>query len=328
MEAIDLNSEMHEAPVITGLGERLVASREALGLALGDVVQVLRLPAATLQALESDCHEKLPAPVFVRGYLRAYARLLEMDGDALVADYNRLAAPPTPVLAPVPEVRRPGPGRDLYIKGTAALIVVTLVAMLGSWWYLQTNQDVPVRSTTATAEVESPASPATVPASSQTDISNPDTAQQPPAGAVAVESDARVASETPPAESAAEAGPVPSRVNDSPAITHTAVAELPVAPLASEREGLVRASRAPAGADVIDIWANAESWAEVVDANGYQLLYYLLRPGLVYRLQGQGPFQVFLGNAPVVELSLNRERFDHAPFRRRNSTARFTVDVR
>jgi len=80
------------------------------------------------------------------------------------------------------------------------------------------------------------------------------------------------------------------------------------------------------GGDVLIIKANDESWAEIVDANGYQLLYFLLRPGTVNHLQGQAPFQVFLGNAPAVDLNLNQERFDHRPFHRRNSTARFSVD--
>ena len=49
---------------------------------------------------------------------------------------------------------------------------------------------------------------------------------------------------------------------------------------------------------------------------------------LLRRMQGQAPFRVFLGNAPAVDLSLNQERFDHTPFHRRNSTARFSVGDR
>lgn len=303
----------------TGLGERLVTSRVARGLALEDVVQVLRLPATTLQALESDCHEKLPAPVFVRGYLRAYARLLEMDGEALVAEYNRLAVTSTPVLTPVPEVRRTA-GHDLYLRGAAALLAVAMVTTLGAWWYMRAHQDASAETRSASAEIKPSASSASGTIPSQTISTNPVT-----------DSFAAVApgtSSRPSADPAAAAEPVPTLVDDSPATANADVAELPVAPLAAERGGLVPASRAPAGEQVIFIKANDESWAEVVDANGYQLLYYLLRPGMEYRLEGQAPFQVFLGNAPAVELSLNEERFDHSPFRRRNSTARFPLDVR
>jgi cytoskeleton protein RodZ len=117
-----------------------------------------------------------------------------------------------------------------------------------------------------------------------------------------------------------------SQIRDAKTTVEPAVLDLPIAPLTSKRGGLVRASRAPTGEDVLVIRANDESWAEVVDAHGYQLLYYLLHPGMVRHLQGQAPFRVFLGNAPAVDLNLNRERFDHTPFHRRNNTARFSVD--
>ena len=353
MEAIDLNPEVHEPPAESGLGERLVAVREARGLSRGDVLRVLRLPEATLQALESGCYEKLPAPVFVRGYLRAYALLLGMDAEVFVAEYNRLVETPEPVLTPVTSGHRQSTARDLYIRGAAALIVLTMVVLLGSWWYGRLNQDVHTQSRTATSEDEQPASPVSVLTPSRTDATTPgsgpvvaiapDYTLQHPASEVAEEILAAIDSETPLDDTAAVAEPVLPIVNDSAvtanadeveqsrdleAAVEPAVPNLPIAPLASEHEGVVPASRAPTGEEVIVIKANDESWAEVVDANGYQLLYFLLRPGIERRLQGQSPFQVFLGNAPAVELSLNQARFDHTPFHRRNSTARFSVDER
>jgi cytoskeleton protein RodZ len=115
---------------------------------------------------------------------------------------------------------------------------------------------------------------------------------------------------------------------DLQATLEPAVPDLPIAPLASDHGRLVEASRAPTGEDLLVIKANDESWAEVVDANSYQLLYYPLRPGMVRSMQGQAPFRVFLGNAPAIELTMNQERFDHKRFHRGNNTARFSVDNR
>ncbi|MDX1407605.1 MAG: DUF4115 domain-containing protein, partial [Saprospiraceae bacterium] len=215
------------------------------------------------------------------------------------------------------------------------------------------DQDVPAQSRIAPAQAGQPASPVSVPTPPMTDAPKPDTGPvvalapdippQPSASEAAGESAAAVESGTTLDDTVAVVEPVLPRVNDSPVTAGTdaagqgrdlvakvepATPDPPIAPLASERGGLVRASRAPTGEDVIVIKANDESWAEVVDANGYQLLYYLLRPGMESRLLGQAPFQVFLGNARSVELSLNQERFDHTAFRRPNSTARFTVDDR
>jgi cytoskeleton protein RodZ len=351
VEADDPNPEVHEPLPLTGPGGRLVAAREEQGLALADVAKELRLPAATLQALESSRYEDLPQPVFVRGYLRAYARLLEMDEEVLVAEYDRLVDTSEPVLMPTVKVRRQATTRNPYIRGTAALILLAMVVLLGSWWYSRLKQDAPAQSRTTSSETEQTASPATVLPPPQIDSPHPDPGPVaallpdiPPLSLASEAAEERVAAvepEPPMDETAAMAGPDMPLVSESPvtanadavsqsrdveSILEPAVPDLPIAPLASERGGLVNASRAPMGGDVLIIKANDESWAEVVDANGYQLLYFLLRPGMVRHLQGQAPFQVFLGNAPAVDLNLNRERFDHTPFHRRNSTARFSVD--
>ena len=343
MEAIDLNTEEHEPPPQTGFGERLVAARKARGLALADITQVLRLSR----------YEELPAPVFVRGYLRTYARLLEMDAEVLVAEYDRLVASPEPDLTLVTKVGRQTTARDLYSRGAAALTVVVMVVVLGSWWYGRLLHDVPAQSGAVSWEAEQSASLVSVHSPPQIDFpslgSRPavalaaDTSPQSPLSEAAEESVVAVESDPQKGEIGAAVEPVLTVANDSPVTANTdaveqrwdldatvepAIRDLPIAPLASEHGGLVRASRAPNGDEVIIIKANDESWAEVVDANGYQLLYYLLRPGMQRRMQGQAPFRVFLGNAPAVELSLNQERFDHTPFRRRNSTARFSVDDR
>jgi cytoskeleton protein RodZ len=353
MEAIDLNLEAPEPPELTGIGERLVAAREARGLDLGDIVRVLHLSASTLQALESSCYEKLPAPVFVHGYLRSYARLLGLDAEVLVAEYDRLLPVPETVPTPVIEARRKATVRHLYIRSAAVLVVLAVMVLLGSWWYNRPNQDIPDRSRTASEQAKQPASPVSVLPSPQTGESNPARVppvalapQAPPrlpANKAAGGSVAADKSATPLDKAVAEAGPVPSAVNNATvpanvdaveqsrapeAEVEPAVPGMPIAPLASEHGGTVRASRAPTGKEVISIKANDDSWAEVVDANGYQLMYDLLRPGKERRVQGQAPFQVFLGNAPAVELSLNHKRIDITPFRRKNSTARFTVDAR
>jgi cytoskeleton protein RodZ len=350
-EANEPNPDVHEPSPGTGLGERLVRAREAKGLTLSVVASKLRLSAATLQALESDRYEDLPEPIFVRGYLRAYARLLEMDQKVLIAAYDRLGAKGGPVLTPTTRVRRQATARTRYVGGAGALIVVAIVVLLGSWWYSRLKHDVPAQSQTVSSEAEPPASPAPVLPPPRIDSKNqnpgpavafpPDIPPQPPATEAAEERVAVVEPKPQMAETAAMTEPALPVVSassvtanadavvqrrDVEATVEPAVPDLSIAPLASEHRRLVKASRAPTGEDVLVIQANDESWAEVVDANGYQLLYYPLRPGMVCRLQGQAPFQVFLGNAPAVDLSLNQKRFDHTPFQRRNRTARFTVE--
>ena len=62
-----------------GCGARLTDARLAAGLACEDVATRLRMPLHVVRALEADDVSVLGAPVFVRGQLRSYARLLDID---------------------------------------------------------------------------------------------------------------------------------------------------------------------------------------------------------------------------------------------------------
>jgi cytoskeleton protein RodZ len=71
-----------------GLGERLRSARKARALTLDQAASALHLEPAILVALEEERFTALGAPVFVRGHLRAYARLLEMSEEAVLEAYR------------------------------------------------------------------------------------------------------------------------------------------------------------------------------------------------------------------------------------------------
>ncbi len=59
-----------------GCGERLKQAREAAGLSVDDVAAKLRMPARIVRSLEAEDWSRLGAPVFVRGQVRSYSRLM------------------------------------------------------------------------------------------------------------------------------------------------------------------------------------------------------------------------------------------------------------
>jgi cytoskeleton protein RodZ len=81
------------------------------------------------------------------------------------------------------------------------------------------------------------------------------------------------------------------------------------------------------GGDILALSAEQESWAEIVDANDIQLFYGMIQPGRELNLTGQAPFDVFLGNAPVVSLSLNSTIIDMTKYIRSNNIAQFKISV-
>lgn len=74
----------------TLIGETLKKFREESGLSLDDIALKLRIRREHLQALEGNDFEKLPAEVFTIGYIREYARLLNLDSDPLVETFKGL----------------------------------------------------------------------------------------------------------------------------------------------------------------------------------------------------------------------------------------------
>lgn len=72
------------------IGETLKKYREESGLGLSDIALKLRIRIEHLQAIEDNAFEKLPADVFTIGYIREYAKLFNIDADALVKTFKEL----------------------------------------------------------------------------------------------------------------------------------------------------------------------------------------------------------------------------------------------
>jgi transcriptional regulator with XRE-family HTH domain len=66
------------------IGSELRHARERLGLSLGDIAERTKIRTATLRAIENDDLDRLPPPIFTRGFLKTYAREVGLDPDAIV----------------------------------------------------------------------------------------------------------------------------------------------------------------------------------------------------------------------------------------------------
>jgi len=67
-------------------GARLRQARERRGDSIAEVAQALKLAPRQVDALERGDYEALPGPAFVRGFMRNYARYLNLDPEPLIAD--------------------------------------------------------------------------------------------------------------------------------------------------------------------------------------------------------------------------------------------------
>lgn len=82
------------------VGTTLKAAREQRGLSLEQVARSTKIRAATLRAIEANQMDRLPGGIFTRGFLRAYAREVGVDGEEAVRTYMAEFEPPQEVAPP------------------------------------------------------------------------------------------------------------------------------------------------------------------------------------------------------------------------------------
>ena len=125
---------MHSAG--SAAGERLKRAREAAGYDLAEASARMKLPAHTLQALESGEWDRLGPPVFVRGQARSYARMLGvcLDNEALPSPFTTTQIPSLVSHAHVPRYRHMAESvlrRAVYAVLTVSLVVPIWIATRG-----------------------------------------------------------------------------------------------------------------------------------------------------------------------------------------------------
>jgi hypothetical protein len=77
-------------------GEFLRLERERRDVALHQVSRTTRIPMRSLEHLEAGAFEKLPADIFVRGFLRSYADCVGLEAGEVMNRYGELGVEPPP----------------------------------------------------------------------------------------------------------------------------------------------------------------------------------------------------------------------------------------
>ncbi len=106
-------------------GQLLRAARQERGLSLEDAERETRIRREFLEALEADDYQRLPPPVYVRGFIRTYARWLGLDPEQVVSLFP--GSPTAPEFRPLATARNPEPtwaGRLLLGLVVAALLAL------------------------------------------------------------------------------------------------------------------------------------------------------------------------------------------------------------
>lgn len=303
-----------EQPIETGtthlsmrdVGKLLAEARAKAVLSTEDAATRLCLRPQQIEAIESGEVDALPGQTFVRGLIRSYAKLLQIDAEPLVEAHRRHAPGAVPGQMnlkwehiPITEtVRR---GWLPYIQ-----LAVVIGMLLGAWmvymdYFAGQPDEAPTPATSITPEP----------------MLEEETVLQ-PLGAVEEPGAADALPAAPPAADAAATNPLLPAPLASPAAQGN-----PAVPPAVPSAPAV-ASPAAAGAK-LRLSFFAASWVRVRDRDGRDLLNKTVSAGGVEVVAGTPPLTLEIGNTAGVQVSFNDKPVDLAPYTRAN-VARFTLE--
>ena len=287
-------------------GELLKEAREKLGLSQKDVATQLNLQVDTLGALEKSDDEKLPASTYVRGYIRSYAKIVKLDGDALIGLYENDASGPPEI---IPDIKNHSQvsSADKPVKAVTYFITFALALLLIAW--LQSNYVIDKKITPTETTMDNtlekyqenapPVQKDEIQQESKMNILQPAPSLPAPGLVIGPHENGEEIS-----ESVINNPELPEALTIGPGPDETGMDNI-------GEEGL---DKLPTSEDTVYLKLNRDSWIEVYDSGHNTLYKQLAKSGEKLTLSGIGPFSVLLGYAPGVEVKFNGESFDPGPY--------------
>jgi len=310
------------APAIVLPGVQLAARREQLKLTIEHVANQLNLAPRQIQALEADNYGALPGMASVRGFIRAYAKLLKMDAAPLVqAVANETTATSVEPLGPALSTTPFSDGRTAFAGRRfplSWLIALTLLAILLTAVAAHQLGWLPALSQSISQKIDGGL--ALLPASRPSDANNAAPAEfraadasdktAEPAKVVVSELPAAVAPAPKPSEKVEPAKNEQAKSEQAPAkatVTPLQAAPVvPVAPVAPAAPAVAQAADAvaPAAKDMLVLKLHQDSWIDIRRSNNSRVVSRLARAGETEAVKISGPLAVTIGNAAGVAVSL------------------------
>ncbi len=275
-------------------GSTLASARKVSNLTQREIADALNLSIAVVEAIESGDQDRLPSGVFTKGYIRAYAKLLDLDPEPLVGAFsgeelvNR--KPQVPAKTRVAPIQLP---LSAFVGAALCLVLLLVWAAWPSGDEVSAPTDAAVN--VLAGDVEQLLAPAIEAGPSE------------PVAAMQDADEGNLAILEVQASDVTDA--VADRIGATETQDQTASGE-------TDSEGF-RALTA-VGDQRLELDFLEECWVEIKDADGDTLFADLGRPGRAFKFQGQGPFHVLLGYAPGARVSFNEKSIALAPHTRNN----------
>jgi cytoskeleton protein RodZ len=261
------------------IGAILRAARKARDLTVDEVATRLRLMHRQIEAMEADDFASLGQPVFARGFVRNYARLLQVAPEPLLARMGGDTSEHAEVVQAPPATEMQSLLTSPWLLAAALGLALLVALPIALYFWLNSGEEEAVVPHPAQTPVA--AAPATLPAPASAPVS----------------------------ASAPLPAPVPVPTgNPEPAVKAAAT------PTSEVREQAVSDTSEPKALGTVHFDFDGDAWVEVKDASGRMLHRQLDTAGSSVDIVGQPPFEFLVGNAAQVRMSYNGRPLDLKPY--------------
>jgi cytoskeleton protein RodZ len=281
-----------------GAGGMIRAARQAQGVDLASLAAMLKIPLRRLEALELGHHDELQGPTFERALAQAACRVLKIDPKPVLAllpqhEGNTLERVTEGLNTPFRE-RQGGAGFGEATSAFRPVVIVVVLLVVAAVALFYVPAGLWARLTHPVAAGAVPEAPADAASSTASGTTSSTVVLPVTTGAAVVDAGASA----PPVSASAPDAPVP------------AVATSGVDEVLAHSEATPNIP--------LQVIASADSWVEVVDAQGHSLLSRTVVAGESVGLDGALPMRVKIGNARATHIKLRGDNVDLTPWTRDN----------
>lgn len=325
------------------VGQQLRRAREKLGLSVSDIADQQHLRPSIIQSIEEGDYGKVDTELFLKGYVRTYARQVRLDADSVIAALDSELEPlrqqreQEQQANPLVDIERKKKRKRQIAKLVVLLVFLGVVGFL-AYSYLVKPQPEPVKSRAddtsesikpGTGEASDDAGPELEEATSVIQESEEPTVSEsepkPEESETSSVGEFQTLSES---ESDTESLSVPPTDNESSGQEERLAEQSPVVvqspePALTESEVM----EAPVETVRLAMTFSDDCWIQVTDGADNRLASALRREGDVLDVSGQPPLRVVVGAMSAVEsLEFQGEPMDLGSFRVVNNRSEFTLE--
>ena len=313
-------------------GDMLREERLRQNMSEKEVGDQLHITADYVRALESNNYEMLPGAIFVKGYLKSYAALLNLDEAELLGQYKNASwQQHSEEIARVYMRRRRGKNFPWVVLSVLGFVG----GFAGLWAYNNffgaNGQPVTVPDNSMSESVEK------VSALIQPSVTAPTGQSQTEINPILNASESR--------EGRVISNTLPEIIDENSVSTISTLTNLPAMPGNSRgqevpaqaatdfiSDALVEAESRiieinSTGSDVLRIFFSGESWVEVNDEAENSIYRDIRDAGDILEITGNAPFNILLGDAPFARLTFNGTEIDVSDDIRIDNSALLTVGL-